>query len=148
MQRIAGGAMPRSTTSIRLDDELREQLAAAAAAEGATVTELIERFVREGLAVAAHPGVVFKPGPSGRRAALAGGPDVWEVVAALRHVAGSEAKRVTQLAKQFGLHERQVAIALNYAAANRDEIDARLRANDAAMTEAERVARERTRLLA
>jgi len=39
---------------------------------GPEVTELIERFVREGLACAAHPGIVFKPGPSGRRAALAG----------------------------------------------------------------------------
>lgn len=140
--------MSRSTTSIRLEDELRDQLAIAAAAEGATVTDLIERFVREGLAVAAHPGIVFKPGPSGRRAALAGGPDVWEVMSALRHVSGSEAKRVRELAKQFGVHERQVVIALNYAAANREEIDARIRANDLALDEAERVAAERERLLA
>jgi sulfur carrier protein ThiS len=143
-----GGAMSRSTTSIRLEDELRDHLTAAAAAEGTTMTDLIERFVREGLAVAAHPGIVFKPGPSGRRAALAGGPDVWEVVAALRHVPGSEAKRVKELAKQFGIHERQVVIALNYAAANREEIDARISANDLALDEAERVAGERERLLA
>ena len=140
--------MARSTTSIRLDDELRERLSAAAAVEESTVTELIERFVREGLAAAAHPGIVFKPGPSGRRAAIAGGPDVWEVVAALRHVSGSEAKRVKELAKQFGIHERQVVLALNYAAANRDEIDGRIRANDLALEEAERVAGERDRLLA
>lgn len=140
--------MTRSTTSIRLEDELRDHLTAAAAAEDTTMTDLIERFVREGLAVAAHPGIVFKPGPSGRRAALAGGPDVCEVVAAQRHVPGSEAKRVKQLAKQFGIHERQVVIALNYAAANREEIDARVRANDLALDEAERVAGERERLLA
>ena len=140
--------MARPTTSVRLNEELRHRLSAAAAAENTTVTDLIERFVREGLAVAGHPGVVFKPGPTGRRAALAGGPDVWEVVEALRHAAGLEAKRVKEVAKQFGIHERQVVIALNYAAANRDEIDARLRANDAAMAEAERVAGERTRLLA
>jgi hypothetical protein len=138
----------RSTTSIRLDDELRDLLTRAAAADGTTMTSLIERFVREGLAVDAHPGIVFKPGPSGRRAALAGGPDVWEVVAGLRHVSGSEATRVKQLAKQFGIHERQVVIALNYAAANREEIDVRIRANDLALNEAERVAGERHRLLA
>src|SRR5438445_580967 len=132
--------MGRATTSIRLDDELRERLAAAAAGEGATMTELVERFVHEGLATAAHPGVVFKAGPSGRRAALAGGPDVWELVAALRHVSGSESKRVKELAKQFGIHERQVVIALNYAAANRDEIDSRIQANDLVLAEAERVA--------
>jgi hypothetical protein len=140
--------MARSTTSVRLDDELREQLATAAAAEGTTVTELIERFAREGLASAAHPGIVFKPGPSGRRAALAGGPDVWEVAAALRQVSGREAKRIAAVADQFGMHERQVVIALNYAAAHRDEIDARIRANDRALAEAERVAVERERLLA
>lgn len=140
--------MARSTTSLRLDDELRERLAEAAAAEGTTVTGLIERFVREGLASAAHPGIVFKPGPSGRRAALAGGPDVWEIAAALRHVTGREAKRVATLAEQFGLHERQVVIALNYAAAHRDEIDARIRTNDRALAEAERMAAERERLLA
>jgi sulfur carrier protein ThiS len=140
--------MARSTTSVRLDDELREDLAAAAAAEGTTVTELIERFAREGLASAAHPGIVFKPGPSGRRAALAGGPDVWEIAAALRHVRGSEPKRVAALAEQFGMHERQVVIALNYAAAHRDEIEERIRINDRALEEAERVAVERERLLA
>ena len=140
--------MARSTTSVRLDDELRERLSAAAAAEDATITELIERFVREGLASSAHPGIVFKPGPSGRRAALAGGPDVWEIAAALRHVSGTETKRVEALAAQFGLHERQVVIALNYAAANRAEIEQRIRANDQALAEAERVAAERERLLA
>jgi hypothetical protein len=131
-----------------LDDETRRGLAAAAAAEGTTVTELIERFVREGLASAAHPGIVFKPGPSGRRAALAGGPDVWEIAAALRHVSGREAKRIAALAAQFGIHERQVVIALNYAAACREEIDERIRVNDRALEEAERVAAERERLLA
>ena len=140
--------MGKSTTSIRLDDELRQQLAGMAASEGTTVTELIERFVREGLAAAAHPGVVFKGGPSGRRAALAGGPDVWEIVAALRHTAGSEAKRVARLAEQFGLHKRQIVIALNYAADRRDEIDARIASNEQALADAERVAAERQRLLA
>ena len=140
--------MGRSTTSIRLDDELRAQLSATAAAEATTVTELIERFVREGLATARHPGIVFKPGPSGRRAALAGGPDVWEIVAAFRDVPGSEAKRVKTIARQFGVNERQVTIALDYASSRRDEIEARIRANDRALQEAERVAAERERLLA
>src|SRR5437879_6179623 len=84
----------RSTTSLRLDDRLRQRLAAAAEAEGATVTALVERFVREGLAIAEHPGIVFKPGSSGRRAALAGGPDVWEVVSGLRRLSGSESERI------------------------------------------------------
>ncbi|MBI4218771.1 MAG: hypothetical protein HY682_01410 [Chloroflexi bacterium] len=140
--------MTRSTMSLRLDDELRERLAAAAEAEGASVTSLVERFVREGLAVAEHPGIVFKPGPSGRRAALAGGPDVWEIASALRFTSGTESARVAALAEEFGIAQRQVVIALNYAAAQREEIDARIRANDRALEEAERVAAERKRLLA
>lgn len=140
--------MGRSTTSVRFADDLREDLARAAAAEGTTASELIERFVREGLACSAHPGIVFKPGPSGRRAALAGGPDVWEVAAALRDVAGSEAARVAILAEQFGLHGRQIVMALNYAADHRDEIETRIAANDRALERAERLAAERDRLLA
>jgi hypothetical protein len=140
--------MGRSTTSIRLDDGLRRELGSQAAAEGTTVTGLIERFVREGLASAAHPGIVFKPGPAGRRAALAGGPDVWEVVAALRHTDGSEAERMAAVAEQLGLHERQVLLALEYAAAHRTEIEARIAVNDAALAQAERLASERQRLLA
>ena len=140
--------MGKSTTSVRLEDELRHQLATAAAKEGTTVTELIERFLQEGLACAAHPGIVFKSGPSGRRAALAGGPDVWEIVAGLRQTSGSEAKRLARLAQQFGLHQRQIVIALNYAADHRDEIEARIEANERALADAERIAAERQRLLA
>ena len=139
--------MGKSTTSVRLDDELRRQLALMAAQQGTTLTELIERFLREGLASAAHPGIVFKSGPSGRRAALAGGPDVWEIAAAIRRTSGSEAKRVARLAQEFGLHQRQIVIALNYAADHRDEIEARVEANEQALADAERIAAERQRLL-
>jgi uncharacterized protein (DUF433 family) len=140
--------MPRSTTSLRLDDDLREQLAIRADAERMSLTALVERLLREGLAAADHPGIVFKPGSSGRRAALAGGPDVWEIASALRRTSGRESRRIATVAKEFGIHERQVATALNYAAANHDEIEARIRANDAALDEAERVASQRKRLLA
>lgn len=140
--------MARLTTSLRLDDQLRERLATAAEAEGTSVTALVERFLREGLAVSDHPGIIFKPGPSGRRAALAGGPDVWEVASALRRMSGTESKRVAALAREFGIHERQVVLALNYAAAHRDEVEARIRANDKALVKAERIAAERKRLLA
>lgn len=140
--------MARSTTSVRLPDELRQQLAAAAARQKTSVTELVERLVREGLACDEHPGIVFKPGPSGRRAALGGGPDVWEIVSALRHARGSEARRVAAVAEELGIHERQVVLALDYAAAHRREIDAEVQDNDQALEEAERIAGERQRLLA
>ena len=73
---------------------------------------------------------------------------MWEVVAALRETTGSESGRVAALAEQFGVHERQVVIALDYAAAHRAEIEARVDANDRALAQAERIAGERQHLLA
>jgi hypothetical protein len=140
--------MPREVMSLRLDPELKAALADAARREGVTVTELIERYVREGLAVARHPGVVFKPGPSGRRAALAGGPDVWEIVWALRHAKGTEKRKLAAVAADLALPERQVVIAMDYAAANPTEIEQRIAANESALDDAERAAAARQRLLA
>ncbi len=84
----------RTTTSLRLLQTLRDRLTLAAEQQGTTLTALVERYVDEGLALDGHPGVVFKPGPTGRRAALAGGPDVWEITAALRASCGAEQERI------------------------------------------------------
>ncbi len=51
------------------------------------------------------------------------------------------------MADQFGVHTRQVTIALGYAADHPDEIEARLAANEAALEDAERTHRARRRLL-
>lgn len=90
---------------------------------------------------------MFKPGSSGRRAALAGGPDVWEVVSALQLVSGTEEQRVQAVADQLGLHPRQVTIALAYAAEHQDEIEQRIAANERALEEAERAHTARAELL-
>jgi hypothetical protein len=37
-----------------------------------------------------HPLITFKDGPAGRRARLVGGPDVWEVIGAVRSVRESD----------------------------------------------------------
>lgn len=137
----------RTTTSLRLPDELRDRLAATAHRQDTTVTALVERYAREGLATESHPGVVFKSGPSGRRAALAGGPDVWEVVAALRAATGTEQERVDTVAGHLGVHPRQIVIALGYAADHPDEVEARIAANEAALTAAEEAHDARERLL-
>src|SRR5262245_15755051 len=58
--------------SIRFDPGLLERLRRRAqSSPGATPSGLAQRLVDEGLRMADHPGVVFKDGPSGRRAALA-----------------------------------------------------------------------------
>jgi hypothetical protein len=40
--------------------------------------------------MADHPGILVKDGPTGRRAALAYGPDVWEVIKVVREIAGRQ----------------------------------------------------------
>lgn len=80
----------------------------------------------------AHPGIVFREGPSGRRAGLATGPDVWEVAGLLRGLHGSVEQRVDRAAAQLSLTEGQVRAASRYYAEFSEEIDTELAANDEA----------------
>lgn len=77
-----------------------------------------------------HPGIVFRDGPTGRRAALAAGPDVWELVRFVKSldVRGAAARRET--ADQLNLTPLQIETALRYYADLPDEIDARIRLDE------------------
>ena len=60
--------------SIRFDDSLLARLRRRAQSlAGSSTSALAQRLIDEGLRMADHPGVIFKDGPSGRRAALAEG---------------------------------------------------------------------------
>jgi len=139
--------MPARSTSYRLDPAVKARLEDRCADEGITERALLERLVSEGLDIVEHPGIVYRDGPSGRRAALAVGPDVWEVVSALRHTKGAEERRVAALAEQFGLHARHIRTALDFAAAHHDAIDAEIAANDAAAEKARVAAENRAKLM-
>lgn len=103
------------------------------AAQGAeSISGVGERLIDEGLRMAAYPGIVFRDGPGGRRAALAAGPDVWEVVGLLRGLRGSIEKRAAHAAEQLGLTVSQVRTASSYYAEFTAEIDAEIAANEAA----------------
>jgi hypothetical protein len=135
-------------TSYRLDPAVKTRLEDQAATERIAERALLERLIIEGLDALDHPGVVYRDGPTGRRAALAVGPDVWEVVSALRYTTGSAEQRVTVLAEQFGLHERHIRTAIDFAADHRQDVDARIAANDAAAERSQRAAQARDDLLA
>ncbi len=135
-------------TSYRLRSEIKQRLQQQAAAEGISERSLLERLVAEGLDTLHHPGIVYRDGPTGRRAALAMGPDVWEIVSALRHTKGAQERRVATLAEQFALHPRHIRTAIDFAATHREEIEAQVAANDAAAEEARRLAEGRARLMA
>src|SRR5882724_4696714 len=113
--------------SIRFDrgvlDRLRRR---AQTVPGATPSGLAQLLVDEGLRMAEHPGVVFKDGRAGRRAALALGPDVWEVVSVAKEIDARGTRAVPAIAAALNLPAARVEAALRYYAAYPDEIDAEI----------------------
>jgi hypothetical protein len=135
--------------SIRFDDNLLARLRRRVqASPGASVSGLAQRLLDEGLRMAEHPGIVFKDGPSGRRAALAFGPDVWEVVKFLREIDERGLSAISAAAEVLGLTEAQVRTAMHYYSAYSAEIDAEIAQADAESRSAETAWEAERRLLA
>ena len=107
-----------------------ERLRRGAAGREESISSTGERLIDEGLRMEAHPGIVFRDGPSGRRAALAAGPDVWEVAGLLRGLSGSVEERAASAAAQLGLTESQVRSTSRYYAEFTDEVDAEIALNE------------------
>ena len=139
--------MPAAATSYRLSPALKQRLTARAREENTTETALVTRLLDIGLKTADHAGIVYRNGPSGWRAALANGPDVWEVVLGLRSADGHGQAKVIDAADHMSLTERQVRLAIDFAAAYPDEIDERIAANDAEAERVRRIVAARDRLL-
>lgn len=139
--------MTAKSTSFRISEQARARLAERAAREGVSATRLLERLIIEGIDALDHPGVVFRGPTHDRRAALAAGPDVWEVIARLRELESSEEQRIATLAAESALHPRQIRLALDYAAAHPDDIQTRIERNEAAAEASQRTARQRAALL-
>lgn len=95
-------------------------------------TALADRYVEEGLAMDTYPGIVFRDGPSGRRPAVLGGPDVWEVIQTFL----AEDRDTQATSQNLNLRPGLVEAALAYYADNRDDIDQWLEANSIMMAEA------------
>lgn len=106
-----------------------ERLRRRAITRGESISALGERLIDEGLRMDAHPGIVFRDGPSGRRAGLAAGPDVSEVASLLRDLRGVLEKRVARTADQLALSPAQVRTASRYYAEFTAEIDAEIQVN-------------------
>jgi hypothetical protein len=135
--------------SIRFDPALLARLRRrAAATTGATTSSLAQRLIDEGLRMADHPGVVFKDGPSGRRAALAYGPDIWEIIKFLREVDERGPTALDAAAEVFAADASRIATAVGYYADYQDEIDAEVADADEASARAEEACRVRRDLIA
>lgn len=83
----------------------------------------------EGLKSQQYPGVVYRDGRTGRRAGLAAGPDVWEGIETIRHVAGKGDAKVVAVAETLSLPERSVRLAVEFYSAFSEEVDDRIRAD-------------------
>ena len=89
-----------------------------------------------------HPGIIFRDGPTGRRAAVAGGPEVWEVARTLRDTRAAEprlkpTKIIELISQNNGLSESHVRVAVNYYGTYQTEIDQQVTAADEAETQFE-----------
>ena len=137
-----------ASTSFRISDTARGRLASRAAREGTTATALLDQLIIEGIDQLDYPGIIFRGPAHDRRAALAAGPDVWEVVARLQELEGSDEQRISLLAGESDLHPRLIRIALDYAAEHADEVRERIERNREMTERSRAMARQRESLLA
>lgn len=75
------------------------------------------------------PGIVLRDGPTGPRAALAGGPDVWELMLTLKSGKARGEEAITATAELLNLTDSQVRTAVRHYGAFPDEIDRRITLN-------------------
>ncbi|MGH2719743.1 MAG: hypothetical protein ACRDJU_14365 [Actinomycetota bacterium] len=134
--------------SVRFRDAaVPPRLKAEADGRGLSASGLAEELIDEGLRLRRHPAITFRDGATGRRAALVGGPDVWEVIGGLLGGDLAPDGRVQRAVDLFQLRRDQVEAALAYYAEFTDKIDGRIAANAATAEEAEGLWERQQRLL-
>jgi hypothetical protein len=134
-------------TSFRLPSELLARLEEEAARTGSTVTALVSGLLDEGLKTRRFPGIVYRDGPAGRRAGLIGGPDVWELVRAVKGSRGDGEQRLGQVSDELGIPLAQLARAIDFYVAFPEEIDERIAADERAASQVRELVERRDRLL-
>ena len=75
------------------------------------------------------PYITFRDGPTGPRAALTDGPDIWEVIQTIDSHPGDREAAIPATAALLNLTEQQVQAAIDYRATNRKGVDARIKLN-------------------
>jgi len=116
--------------SMRMKDSLASELEAESRRTGEPKSRLAQRLVEEGLRMQAHPGIIFRDGPAGRRPAVVGGPDVWEIIRIATNTGTTGEDAVAAIVEHMQLRPDQARAAVSYYTAYPDEIDAWTRSND------------------
>jgi hypothetical protein len=121
--------LPQKPFSVRMSERTLARLAEHARRRNEAKARTAERLIDEGLRMEDHPGIIFRDGPTGRRAALAAGPDVWEVIETLQGTGLRGEKAVAATAEWGNLTPVQIHAAVRYYAEYRDEVDERIGLN-------------------
>jgi hypothetical protein len=119
-----------SSQPIRIDAGTLKALRGRSAQTGEPIVRLAQRYIDEGMKQERHPGIVFRDGPAGRRAVVAGGPDVWEVIAAAHSAPERGDELISAMAERVGIPTERVRVAIRYYAEYPDEIDRWIRMVD------------------
>src|SRR5438128_7033071 len=123
-----GGQEPRVLTTMRLRRSLRKDLEATAVRTRRSVADVAQELLEEALRMRQCPGIYFADEPSGRTAKIGGtGLGVWEVVRDFSK--DQDADRIRAAFPQ--LSQAQITAARMYYARHRDEVQAKIAANDA-----------------
>lgn len=118
---------------IDVPDELIAEVAAVAEHSGTSAEALVAESLVEALKMRRVPGVLFVDGATGRRARIAGtGIDVFEVADAFV-VCDRDVSRLERELPQ--LQPEQIRVALRYYEAYPEDIEPRLRSDDAVAAE-------------
>jgi hypothetical protein len=135
-------ALPAKQTkpfSARFSVDALELLSTYSEELGQSMSRVAERIISEGVQMERFPGIVFRPGPTGRRAALALGPDVWEIVRDLKSAARHGAPDpVATIAEATGIERASIELAARYYAAHPTDVDLSISRNEEAIEQLRR----------
>jgi uncharacterized protein (DUF433 family) len=110
----------------RVPHRVRETLESVAKDRGVNPLSFARTLIDEGLRRERHPGIVFRDGPAGRRAAIEGRRlDVWQV---METVWASEGE-IAAAADYLGLRPDQVQAAVGYYADFTQEVESWVQRN-------------------
>lgn len=110
----------KQAVSFRFDPNTVERLKRRSRQLGSPQAALAERYIDEGIRMDEHPGIYFRDGGSGRRAAVLGTRlDVAQVIETLRQNDNS----IEDTAEYLDLSTAQVDSAVRYYADYKDEVD-------------------------
>lgn len=119
--------------SARFSSDVLDLLDARSERLGQSKARVAERLIEEGLQSEEFPGIVFRTGPTGRRAGIAGGPDVWEIVRDLKRAASEGASDpIGAVVDGTDLDRSVVQMAAGYYAAHPRAVDERIQLDEQA----------------